>query len=226
FISVGPNSVPSFLVKAELTDDAKFELKNFNIEDAQLLEKIDLVPQPSSGSESNQDANNGEKTAESGEKQVKKATYFADLDDILSKISLRKLNFLDFKVKSDPVVGTQTQASLLTFENPENKRLVQVSADLTQAQTQPQTAESGGTGEQENTGAGGSDTGTTTGAPGTDAASTSGATAEQQPDGQTTTEGQPKETTPAKPKDETAENVKFLEVTNHTINDFFASFNK
>ncbi|MDW2933548.1 P97 family adhesin, partial [Mesomycoplasma ovipneumoniae] len=226
FISVDSNSVPSFLVKAELTDDAKFELKNFNIEDAQLLEKIDLVPQPSSGSESNQDANNGEKTAESGEKQVKKATYFADLDDILSKISLRKLNFLDFKVKSDPVVGTQTQASLLTFENPENKRLVQVSADLTQAQTQPQTAESGGTGEQENTGAGGSDTGTTTGAPGTDAASTSGATAEQQPDGQTTTEGQPKETTPAKPKDETAENVKFLEVTNHTINDFFASFNK
>ncbi|WP_425294446.1 P97 family adhesin, partial [Mesomycoplasma ovipneumoniae] len=31
FISVGPNSVPSFLVKAELSDDAKFELKNFNI---------------------------------------------------------------------------------------------------------------------------------------------------------------------------------------------------
>ncbi|MDW2928196.1 P97 family adhesin [Mesomycoplasma ovipneumoniae] len=108
FISVDSNSVPSFLVKAELTDDAKFELKNFNIEDAQLLEKIDLVPQVSSGSESSQDANNEGKTDESGEKQAKKATYFADLDDILSKISLRKLNFLDFKVASGQIAQTPT----------------------------------------------------------------------------------------------------------------------
>ncbi|MEG3826184.1 adhesin [Mesomycoplasma ovipneumoniae] len=106
FISVDSNSVPSFLVKAELTDDAKFELKNFNIEDAQLLEKIDLVPQVSSGSNSSQDANNEGKTDESGEKQAKKATYFADLDDILSKISLRKLNFLDFKVTSAQIAQT------------------------------------------------------------------------------------------------------------------------
>ncbi|MDO6856873.1 adhesin [Mesomycoplasma ovipneumoniae] len=121
FISVDSNSVPSFLVKAELTDDAKFELKNFNIEDAQLLEKIDLVPQPSSSSESNQDANNEGKNDESGEKQAKKATYFADLDDILSKISLRKLNFLDFKVASGQITQTSTNvaassASSLTSE--------------------------------------------------------------------------------------------------------------
>ncbi|MDW2923940.1 P97 family adhesin [Mesomycoplasma ovipneumoniae] len=122
FISVDSNSVPSFLVKAELTDDAKFELKNFNIEDAQLLEKIDLVPQVSSGSESNQDANNEGKTAESGEKQAKKATYFADLDDILSKISLKKLSFLDFKVAPGQIGQTSTTVaasslSLSTFES-------------------------------------------------------------------------------------------------------------
>ncbi|MHA0314559.1 P97 family adhesin [Mesomycoplasma ovipneumoniae] len=224
FISVDSNSVPSFLVKAELTDDAKFELKNFNIEDAQLLEKIDLVPQTSSGSESNQDANNQGKSDESGEKQAKKATYFADLDDILSKISLRKLNFLDFKVKSEPV---QTQAALLTSEGSEIKQLVPVSSDLTQSQTQPQAGESGQEGaagdNSSSTGAGaGATTGTDTGAAGTDA----GSTAAQQPDGATTTEEQPTETPPAKPKDETAEKVKFLEVSNHTINDFFASFNK
>ncbi|WP_069096534.1 P97 family adhesin [Mesomycoplasma ovipneumoniae] len=110
FISVDSNSVPSFLVKAELTDDAKFELKNFNIEDAQLLEKIDLVPQVSSNSSSSQDANNEGNTAESGEKQTKQATYFADLDDILSKISIRKLNFLDFKIAPGQI--TQTPASV------------------------------------------------------------------------------------------------------------------
>ncbi|MDW2852318.1 P97 family adhesin [Mesomycoplasma ovipneumoniae] len=121
FISVDSNSVPSFLVKAELTDDAKFELKNFNIEDAQLLEKIDLVPQVSSNSNSSQDANNGAKTAESGEKQAKQATYFADLDDILSKISIRKLNFLDFKIApgqitQPPASVTVNSSSSLTSE--------------------------------------------------------------------------------------------------------------
>ncbi len=121
FISVDSNSVPSFLVKAELTDDAKFELKYFNIEDAQLLEKIDLVPQVSSGSESNQDANNEGKTAESGEKQAKKATYFADLDDILSKISLKKLSFLDFKVAPGTIAQAPTTvaASSLSSSTPE-----------------------------------------------------------------------------------------------------------
>ncbi|MFU0908980.1 P97 family adhesin [Mesomycoplasma ovipneumoniae] len=231
FISVDSNSVPSFLVKAELTDDAKFELKNFNIEDAQLLEKIDLVPQVSSGSESNQDANNQGKSDESGEKQAKKATYFADLDDILSKISLRKLNFLDFKVKSEPV---QTQAALLTSEGSEIRQLVPVSSDLTQSQTQPQAGESGQQGATEDnsssTGAGaGETTGTDTGSNGSNtgtAGTDAGSTAAQQPDGATTTEEQPTETPPAKPKDETVEKVKFLEVSNHTINDFFASFNK
>ncbi|MHA0297696.1 P97 family adhesin [Mesomycoplasma ovipneumoniae] len=121
FISVDSNSVPSFLVKAELTDDAKFELKNFNIEDAQLLEKIDLVPQTSTSSNPSQDANNEGKTDESDEKQAKKATYFADLDDILSKISLRKLSFLDFKVASGTIAPTTTtvassSASSLTSE--------------------------------------------------------------------------------------------------------------
>ncbi|UVO16234.1 P97 family adhesin [Mesomycoplasma ovipneumoniae] len=131
FISVDSNSVPSFLVKAELTDDAKFELKNFNIEDAQLLEKIDLVPQPSSGSESSQNANNEGKTDESGEKQAKKATYFADLDDILSKISLKKLNFLDFKVASGQIAQTSTNVApnLLSSSTPESlPQLRQVSS--------------------------------------------------------------------------------------------------
>ncbi|WP_069098536.1 P97 family adhesin [Mesomycoplasma ovipneumoniae] len=114
FISVDSNSVPSFLVKAELTDDAKFELKNFNIEDAQLLEKIDLVPQTSSNSNSSQDANNEARTAESGEKQTKQATYFADLDDILSKISIRKLNFLDFKIAP----GTIATPASVTVNSP------------------------------------------------------------------------------------------------------------
>ncbi|WP_069097105.1 P97 family adhesin [Mesomycoplasma ovipneumoniae] len=113
FISVDSNSVPSFLVKAELTDDAKFELKNFNIEDAQLLEKIDLVPQPSSSSSTSQDANNEAKTAESGEKQ---ATYFADLDDILSKISIRKLNFLDFKIAPGQI-ATPASAPTVTVNS-------------------------------------------------------------------------------------------------------------
>ncbi|WP_337896718.1 P97 family adhesin [Mesomycoplasma ovipneumoniae] len=160
FISVDSNSVPSFLVKAELTDDAKFELKNFNIEDAQLLEKIDLVPQPSSGSESSQDANNEGKTDESGEKQAKKATYFADLDDILSKISLKKLNFLDFKVASGQIAQTSTNvaassASSLTSEQlPQLQQVNSVQLFQEQGQTQQdgqqQTQSNGGTqnGEQ------------------------------------------------------------------------------
>ncbi|WP_425183367.1 P97 family adhesin, partial [Mesomycoplasma ovipneumoniae] len=221
FISVDSNSVPSFLVKAELTDDAKFELKNFNIEDAQLLEKIDLVPQPSSGSESSQDANNEGKTDESGEKQAKKATYFADLDDILSKISLRKLNFLDFKVKSNPV-ETQTEASLLTSEGSESRQLVPVSSDLTQSQTQSQTSEQQN-GEQVTTaeaaGAGGSGAGEVA------ASGDSSSTTTEQSNGQTGDQ-QPDQTPPAKPEDEKAKLVQFLEVTNHTVNDFFASFNK
>ncbi|WP_053240164.1 P97 family adhesin [Mesomycoplasma ovipneumoniae] len=155
FISVDSNSVPSFLVKAELTDDAKFELKNFNIEDAQLLEKIDLVPQVSSGSESNQDANNEGKTAESGEKQAKKATYFADLDDILSKISLKKLSFLDFKVAPGQIGQTSTTvaASSLSSSTSESfPQLQQVNSvqlfqeqGQTQQDGQQQTQSNGGT---------------------------------------------------------------------------------
>ncbi|WNM14237.1 P97 family adhesin [Mesomycoplasma ovipneumoniae] len=145
FISVDSNSVPSFLVKAELTDDAKFELKNFNIEDAQLLEKIDLVPQVSSNSNSSQDANNGGNTTESGEKQTKQATYFADLDDILSKISIRKLNFLDFKIASGtiaqaPATVTVNSSSPSTSES--FPQLQQVnSVQLFQEQGQAQGAE-------------------------------------------------------------------------------------
>ncbi|MDW2924873.1 adhesin [Mesomycoplasma ovipneumoniae] len=230
FISVDANSVPSFLVKAELSDDAKFELKNFNIEDAQLLEKIDLVPQASSGSESGQD--------QTEEKQAKKPTYFADVDDILSKISLRKLQFTDFKAGSKPVSETQVaaQASLLSSASLEIKQLVQVASDLTQGQTQPQVGESGGAGQQTGqqasggTGSAGTDTASTgTGgvaaAPGAAASEeTSGATTEQQSDGQTGE--QPTETTPAKPEDETKELVKYLEISTRTVNDFFASFNK
>ncbi|MDO6829504.1 P97 family adhesin [Mesomycoplasma ovipneumoniae] len=228
FISVDSNSVPSFLVKAELTDDAKFELKNFNIEDAQLLEKIDLVPQSSSSSESSQDANNEGKNDESGEKQAKKATYFADLDDILSKISLRKLNFLDFKVKSDPVVN---QVSLLTSNN--IKQLVPVSSVLTQTETQPQAGESGGNGQQGVTGdaSGSAGTGAVAGAGAAGAetgsnSAASGESAAQQPDAQTGTEEQSTETPQVKTEDEKAKLVQFLEVTNHTVNDFLASFNK
>ncbi|WNM15033.1 P97 family adhesin [Mesomycoplasma ovipneumoniae] len=150
FISVDSNSVPSFLVKAELTDDAKFELKNFNIEDAQLLEKIDLVPQVSSNSNSSQDANNGGKTTESGEKQAKQATYFADLDDILSKISLRKLNFLDFKIASGTIaqapatvtVNSSSPSTSESFPQLQQVNSIQLFQEQGQAQgtegTQPQ----------------------------------------------------------------------------------------
>ncbi|MDF9627963.1 adhesin [Mesomycoplasma ovipneumoniae] len=222
FISVGPNSVPSFLVKAELSDDAKFELKNFNIEDAQLLEKIDLVPQASSSSESSHDQ-------ETAEKQAKKPTYFADVDDILSKISLRKLQFTDFKVGSQPVQAqaqVQTQASSLSSGSPEIRQLVQVSADLTQGQTQPQAEGTGGTGQQ---GTSGESAGT--GAAGAGAAAASGeaagsnGTTSQQADGATTTEQTPAET-PAQSEDKTKELVKYLEISTRTVNDFFASFNK
>ncbi|MDW2922185.1 adhesin [Mesomycoplasma ovipneumoniae] len=206
FILVGPNSVPSFLVKAELSDEAKFELKNFNIEDAQLLEKIDLVPQTSSTSGSSQNQNEETKTDGTAEKQP---TYFADLDDILSKISIRKLNFLDFKVGSQPV----TQVSLLSSGNSEIKQLVQVASELTQNQTQPQAEQ-----PQQQT----SEGSTGTGAAGTDTGST-GATTEQSTQ-QTDTE-QPTETPPAQPKDEKAELVKYLEISNHTINSFLSSFN-
>ncbi|MDW2870684.1 adhesin [Mesomycoplasma ovipneumoniae] len=218
FILVGPNSVPSFLVKAELSDEAKFELKNFNIEDAQLLEKIDLVPQTSSTSESSQNQNEQTKTDGSADKQVKQPTYFADLDDILSKISIRKLNFLDFKVTNQPV-DTQTQVSLLTSEKPEVKQLVQVAAELTQNQTQPQAE---GAGQQGTTGDASGSTGTGVGA----AASgeSSGATETDTESTGATTE-QPAETQPAQPEDKTKELVKYLEVSNRTINDFLASFN-
>ncbi|WP_341515050.1 P97 family adhesin [Mesomycoplasma ovipneumoniae] len=232
FISVGPNSVPSFLVKAELSDDAKFELKNFNIEDAQLLEKIDLVPQASLGSESGQ----GEETAE---KQAKQATYFADVDDILSKISLRKLQFTDFKAGSKPVdtqVQAATQASLVSSEDV--KQLVPVASELSQGQTQAQTAEAGqttgGNGQQETSGISGTDTASTgTGAAaGAGAAGSTDSTTGQQTDGaaatdgETGTEQQPPVTTPAQPEDKTKELVKYLEISTRTVNDFFASFNK
>ncbi|WP_337892591.1 P97 family adhesin [Mesomycoplasma ovipneumoniae] len=231
FISVGPNSVPSFLVKAELSDDAKFELKNFNIEDAQLLEKIDLVPQASLGSESSQ--SQGEETAE---KQAKQPTYFADVDDILSKISLRKLQFTDFKAGSTPVQAqAQVQAQASLVDSGSIKQLVQVAADLTQVQPQPQNGETGQTGQQGaagGTGAAGTDTastGTSEGAGGAGAAASgeasgAGSTTEQS-DG-ATTDQQPSVTTPAKPEDETKELVKYLEISTRTVNDFFASFNK
>ncbi|MHA0261244.1 P97 family adhesin [Mesomycoplasma ovipneumoniae] len=147
FISVDSNSVPSFLVKAELSDDAKFELKNFNIEDAQLLEKIDLVPQASSSSESNQNANNEGKNDESAEKQAKKATYFADLDDILSKISLRKLSFLDFKVASGTIPQSPTTVAASLSSSSISEQLPQLkqvnSAQLFQEQPQGQGTEGG-----------------------------------------------------------------------------------
>ncbi|WP_337897417.1 P97 family adhesin [Mesomycoplasma ovipneumoniae] len=227
FISVGPNSVPSFLVKAELSDDAKFELKNFNIEDAQLLEKIDLVPQASSGSEASQD--------QTEEKQAKQATYFANVDDILSKISLRKLQFTDFKVGTHQVTETQVQAqaNLVASEGSEIRQLVQVSSEVSQGQPQAQadgTAQTGGTGQQGTSASTGTDTASTgtgavaaTGESGSDGAST-GETTES--NGQTNTDQQPPVTTPAQPEDKTKELVKYLEISTRTVNDFFASFNK
>ncbi|MDW2861195.1 P97 family adhesin [Mesomycoplasma ovipneumoniae] len=220
FILVDPNSVPSFLVKAELSDEAKFELKNFNIEDAQLLEKIDLVPQVSSSSDSSQNQNQETKTGGSADKQVKQPTYFADLDDILSKISVRKLNFLDFKVKSDAVAGTQV--SSLSSDNPEIKQLVQVASELTQNQTQPQTESSGQSGQQTSTGA----TAPTTGSTGSVSGESSGATGTDTESTGATTDQQPAETPPAQPEDEKAKLVEFLEVSKHTINDFLTSFNQ
>ncbi|MDW2914745.1 adhesin [Mesomycoplasma ovipneumoniae] len=229
YILVGPNSVPSFLVKAELSDDAKFELKNFNIEDAQLLEKIDLVPQSSSGSESSQSEDT--KTDQTTEKQAKQATYFADVDDILSKISLRKLQFTDFRVASTPVqaqVQAATQASLLTSEGSEINQLVPVSSDLTQSQTQP-TEQTGQTGQQGSDAATGTtDSNTTSTGTGGAAAAGEAASADSSgaaDSGAVTTEQQPV-TTPAQPKDETKELVKYLEISQRTTNEFLASFNK
>ncbi|WP_341493446.1 P97 family adhesin [Mesomycoplasma ovipneumoniae] len=216
FILVGPNSVPSFLVKAELSDEAKFELKNFNIEDAQLLEKIDLVPQVSSSSNSSQET----KTDQAGEKQAKQATYFADLDDILSKISVRKLQFLDFKVTNQPV-DAQTQVGLLSSENPEIRQLVQVASDLTQDQTQPQAGQEG---QQTTTGEATASTGT--GGVAAAGAAASGATGTDTESTGATTDQQPTETQPVQPEDEKAKLVQFLEVSKHTINDFLASFNQ
>ncbi|WP_341490460.1 P97 family adhesin [Mesomycoplasma ovipneumoniae] len=231
FILVGPNSVPSFLVKAELSDDAKFELKNFNIEDAQLLEKIDLVPQASLGSESSQD--------QTEEKQAKQPTYFADVDDILSKISLRKLQFTDFKVKSQPVVENQVaaQASLVSSEGSEIKQLIPVATDLTQGQAEQSgqtTRQQGATGVQGSEGstgaaAGGTDSNTASTGTGGAAASgeASGAgTDAATTDGESGTEQQPAVTTPAQPEDKTKELVKFLEISERTTNQFLASFNK
>ncbi|MDW2892769.1 adhesin [Mesomycoplasma ovipneumoniae] len=216
FILVSPNSVPSFLVKAELSDEAKFELKNFNIEDAQLLEKIDLVPQTSSTSESSQNQNEQTKTDVTAEKQVKQPTYFADLDDILSKISIRKLNFLDFKVGSQPV----TQVSLLASDHPEIRQLVQVASELTQNQTQPQAGQPQQQASEGSTGTNTESTGSTgTAAAGAALGETSAATTEQ-----TNTE-QPAETPPTQPEDEKAKLVKYLEISNHTINSFLGSFN-
>ncbi|MDW2916126.1 P97 family adhesin [Mesomycoplasma ovipneumoniae] len=229
YILVGPNSVPSFLVKAELSDDAKFELKNFNIEDAQLLEKIDLVPQSSSGSESSQSEDT--KTDQTTEKQAKQATYFADVDDILSKISLRKLQFTDFRVASTPVqaqVQAATQASLLTSEGSEINQLVPVSSDLTQSQTQP-TEQTGQTGQQGSDAATGTtDSNTTSTGTGGAAAAGEAASADSSgaaDSGAVTTEQQ-LVTTPAQPKDETKELVKYLEISQRTTNEFLASFNK
>ncbi|WP_337896234.1 P97 family adhesin [Mesomycoplasma ovipneumoniae] len=231
FISVGPNSVPSFLVKAELSDDAKFELKNFNIEDAQLLEKIDLVPQAISSSESSQD--------QTEEKPAKQPTYFADVDDILSKISLRKLQFTDFKVKSQPVVENQVaaQASLVSSEGSEIKQLIPVATDLTQGQAEQSgqtTGQQGATGVQGSEGstgaaAGGTDSNTASTGTGGAAASgeASGAgTDAATTDGESGTEQQPAVTTPAQPEDKTKELVKFLEISERTTNQFLASFNK
>ncbi|MBG0730557.1 P97 family adhesin [Mycoplasma sp. 'Moose RK'] len=44
FIKLSPTLVPSFLIKAELTNEAKFDLKGLQIEAATMVEKIDLVP--------------------------------------------------------------------------------------------------------------------------------------------------------------------------------------
>ncbi|WP_337896825.1 P97 family adhesin [Mesomycoplasma ovipneumoniae] len=231
FISVGPNSVPSFLVKAELSDDAKFELKNFNIEDAQLLEKIDLVPQGSSSFESGQD--------QTEEKPAKQPTYFADVDDILSKISLRKLQFTDFKVKSQPVVENQVaaQASLVSSEGSEIKQLIPVATDLTQGQaeqsgqTTGQQGVTGVQGSEGSTGAAAGGTDSNTASTGTGGAAASGeasgaGTDAATTDGESGTEQQPAVTTPAQPEDKTKELVKFLEISERTTNQFLASFNK
>ncbi len=175
-----------------------------------MLEKIDLVPQTSSTSESSQNQSEETKTDGTAEKQVKQPTYFADLDAILSKISIRKLDFLDFKVTNQPV---ENQVSLLTSENPKIKRLVQVASELIQAQTQPQAESSG---QQSTTGdaSGSAGTGAVAATAEADSGETSAAITEQST-----------ETPPAQPKDEKAELVKYLEVSKHTINDFLTSFN-
>ncbi|MXR56614.1 adhesin [Mycoplasma flocculare] len=121
FITLSADLEPSFLVKAELTNEAKFELKDLNIQEIQMLEKIKLVPSSKTEPEKSQQTetkkenevkpeaneiaaqNPTPETTKTVHIASKKPSYFADIDEILSNISIRKLKLSDFKITAKEV---------------------------------------------------------------------------------------------------------------------------
>ncbi|AJR12493.1 Uncharacterised protein [Mesomycoplasma dispar] len=224
FIALDSNSVPSFLVKAELTNDAKFELKGLNIQEVQMLEKVNLVPASESGKNKEKEVETpktgeqtegesststtteGEKTKKTDSKSpsvsTKSPTYFADIEEILNKISLRKLEFKDFKVTSKSVDDSSSAAATAPAaaaastlgSQTEIPTLIQVSSTNFQQQQPQQQQEESQTQEQQ-----------------------------QQESQAQEQQSQPSQTEETSKKEDL---TKYLEVSTQKVNDFLAGFNK
>ncbi|WP_198402981.1 P97 family adhesin [Mesomycoplasma dispar] len=232
FIALNANSDPSFLVKAELTNEAKFELKGLNIQQVQMLEKIDLVPtteKTNTDSTNNQqqetektpgqtEQTEADKENKDSKTEAKKASYFANLDDILAKISIRKLTFTDFKVapgdttEASPPAAAQTASQTSVQE--ETRVLSQV-ASTTQFQEQVQ---ENGSGSSQSSGAESS-------------APSGGSGSSGAPQSSGTTENETNQEPPAAPKEKDAETkieelAKKLTVNTKTANEFLDTLNE
>ncbi|MXR57565.1 oxidoreductase, partial [Mycoplasma hyopneumoniae] len=148
FISLSANSEPSFLIKARLTNEAKFELRGLNIEEAEMLEEIKLVPVDQFVVNLETDLKPGQAPEKSQKPQSEqteiKKTYFAEIDKILSKITMRKLQLSDFKVapQTSSSQPKQVKASVSAWSNldqgQENKILVPVNQQSSNPQQQQQ----------------------------------------------------------------------------------------
>lgn len=148
FISLSANSEPSFLIKARLTNEAKFELRGLNIEEAEMLEEIKLVPVDQFVVNLETDLKPGQAPEKSQKPQSEqteiKKTYFAEIDKILSKITMRKLQLSDFKVapQTSSSQPKQVKASVSAGSNldqgQENRILVPVSQQSSNPQQQQQ----------------------------------------------------------------------------------------
>ncbi|AJR11963.1 Uncharacterised protein [Mesomycoplasma dispar] len=226
FIALNANSEPSFLVKAELTNEAKFELKGLNIQQVQMLEKINLVPTTEkTNTDSNKDQQQetektpgqteqteADKENKDSKTEAKKASYFANLDDILAKISIRKLTFTDFKVApGDTTPAAQAAASVAVSTTPEETPIIQ-QVSSTQFQ-EPQQAES-----------------TESSSPGAESSAPSGGNGSEASQSSGTTDSETAES-PAAPKEKDAE-AKFEELANKltvktkTANEFLDTLNE